>query len=179
MPGPKCERSGESQNASQQEWMSGQRETEVRRRTLPAQLPGEPRLPRSKDENTPVGRPPPPPPDLLILNCRKALPHAVKFAAGAPGRSFRHRPFGAEPVRRHLRRNPSDGVVRLGHADSLFHDSGHPLGLRHPPVRNYPHLFQASEEGRCGAAPALRTASAGDHPASALQRALRGGAAHR
>ena len=31
-----------------QEWMSGHRETEVRRRTLPAQLPGEPRLPSSK-----------------------------------------------------------------------------------------------------------------------------------
>ena len=49
MPGPKCELSEESQNASQQEWMFGQREIEVRRRTLPAQLLGEPRLPEFED----------------------------------------------------------------------------------------------------------------------------------
>jgi hypothetical protein len=38
----------------------------------------------------PVQVRPPPPSDLLILNSRKALPHAVKFAAGVSGRSFRY-----------------------------------------------------------------------------------------
>jgi len=47
---------------------------------------------------------------------------------------------------------------------------------RYDIIRTY---FKHPEKGRYRAAPALRTASAGDHPASALQRALRGGAAHR
>src|SRR5579872_6004316 len=37
---------------SQKEWMSGQREIEVRRRTLPAQLPREQRLPKFEDAPT-------------------------------------------------------------------------------------------------------------------------------
>ena len=67
-----------------------------------------------------------------------------------------------------FRRHPSAGLVRLGHADSLLHGPGHPVGLRHSPLRHHPHLFQAPQE----APPASRPSASSSLPPVTIQLPL-------